>query len=108
MTSLNPEDAIKIIMSGGTMFQMKMKLLFNNHFKMKYFQTTCFMSILFVSFFSVNTIAQKITKKHDKEITINLDNGTLYGSLLVPKSRKKFQLSYCLDLDQRIGTAITI
>ena len=47
------------------------------------------MSILFVSFFSVDTIAQKITKKHDKEIALNLDNGTLYGSLLVPKSRKK-------------------
>ena len=67
-----------------------MKLSFNNHFKMKSFQRTFFfVFILFVCFFSVDTVAQKITKKHDKEIAIKVDKGTLYGSLLVPKSRKK-------------------
>ena len=65
----------KDFMKGENQNQNLAKLLFIN------------IAFLFCLIFTVSS--QDIAAKYDKEIAIKIDKGTLYGSLLVPKSRKK-------------------
>jgi uncharacterized protein len=45
-------------------------------------------AFLLVLSFTFSAFSQKIAAKLDEEISIKLDQGTLYGSLLIPKSKK--------------------
>ena len=45
--------------------------------------------LLLVVCLGLSIQAQKIAEKFDKEVSIKLDEGTLMGSFLVPKSKKK-------------------
>lgn len=47
-----------------------------------------FLLVLIIQIISFPDYAQKIASKKDKEVSIELEEGTLYGSLLVPKSKK--------------------
>lgn len=45
--------------------------------------------VLLLFCFNLMVYGQKISEKFDQELSIKLDKGTLYGSLLVPKSKNK-------------------
>ncbi len=48
-----------------------------------------YLTISFAILFSLNLNSQEIAEKFDKEVSIELEDGTLFGSMLVPKSKKK-------------------
>lgn len=57
--------------------------------KNQYVVKLFFVNIAFLFCLIFTVSSQDISAKYDKEIAIKIDKGTLYGSLLVPKSRKK-------------------